>query len=55
MSERDKCYTLSFENVLLLLIREGVNKGCLFMFVSLSQVFKDGLLIFKSRNEFTRI
>ena len=44
----------SLKNALLLLIREGVNKSCLFILVSLFEVFKYVLLIFQLRNELTR-
>ena len=44
----------SLKNSLLLLIREGVNKSCLFILVSLFEVFKYVLLIFQLRNELTR-
>ena len=44
----------SLKNALLLLIREGVHKSCLFILVSLFEVFKYVLLIFQLRNELTR-
>ena len=44
----------SLKNALLLLIREGVNKSCLLILVSLFKVFKYVLLIFQLRNELTR-
>ena len=45
----------SLGHVLLLLIREGVNIGSLFILVSLFKVFKYVLLILKLRNELIRV